>query len=99
MSKVKTNSTGSMSRDFIWTPEDDEQQVFTTLLYSYNTVVGYVQKNKRPVICSGPYSATTSKHLSKYREEFGIDKEDTYEYAAFLKRAELDGVNVQGGWN
>jgi len=95
MSKVKTNSTGSMSREF-----NDG----VILLYSYNTVVGYVhtnllQTNKKPVICSGPYSATTSKHLSKYREEFGIDKEETYEYAAFLKRAELDGVNVRGGWN
>jgi len=89
MSKVKTNSTGSMSREF-----NDG----VMLLYSYYTVVGYV-KDGKAVICSGPYSATTSKHLSKYREEFGIDKEDTYEYAAFLKRAELDGVNVKGGWN
>lgn len=89
MSKVKTNSTGSMSREF----NDD-----VLLLYSYYTVVGYV-KDGKAVICSGPYSATTSKHLSKYRDEFGIDKEDTYEYAAFLKRAELDGVNVRGGWN
>lgn len=87
--KVKTNSTGSMSRTF----EDG-----VILLYSYNTVVGYV-KDGRAVICSGPYSATTSKHLSKYRDEFGIDKENTFEYAAFVKRAELDGVNVRGGWN
>ena len=98
MNKVKTNSTGSMSRVHDWTPNEYGYMVQTTLLYSYNTIVGYIKEN-RVVICSGPYSTTTSKHLAKYRDEFGIEKEDTFEYAAFVKRAELDGVNVRGGWN
>jgi hypothetical protein len=89
--RIKTNSTGSMSREVT---KDG-----VTLLYSYDTIVGYVKDGKVVLVAGNTYSKTTSQHLSKYRDEFGINPEDTFEYRAFLKRAELDGVNVLGGWN
>ena len=58
-------------------------------LYSYN----------KAVLVNGGYSMTTAKHLSKYRDMYSIDREQTYEYKAFIKRAELDNVKVLGGWN
>ena len=88
--KHKINSTGSMSVDI---SEDGAVK-----LYSYNTVVGYV-KNGKVVLVDGGYSTTTAKHLAKYREQYGISKEETYEYNAFIMRAYLDGVDVSGGMN
>ena len=88
--KHKINSTGSMSVDI---SEDGAVK-----LYSYNTVVGYV-KNGKVVLVEGGYSTTTAKHLAKYREQYGISKEETYEYNAFIMRAYLDGVDVSGGMN
>tara|TARA_Y100000004_G_C8643679_1_gene298133 strand:+ start:213 stop:509 length:297 start_codon:yes stop_codon:yes gene_type:complete len=88
--KHKINSTGSMSVDI---SEDGAVK-----LYSYKTVVGYV-KNGKVVLVNGGYSTTTAKHLAKYREKYGISKEQTYEYNAFIMRAYLDGVDVSGGMN
>ena len=88
--KHKINSTGSMSVDI---SEDGAVK-----LYSYNTVVGYV-KNGKVVLVNGGYSTTTAKHLAKYREQYGISKDQTYEYNAFIMRAYLDGVDVSGGMN
>jgi hypothetical protein len=48
---------------------------------------------------SGGYSQTTAQHLSKYRDEFGLERGDTFDYPAFVKRAEIDGVQIKGGWN
>ena len=45
------------------------------------------------------YSHTTSKHQTQYRNEFNISKDECFEYDAFIKRAERDGVDVIGGWN
>ena len=96
LGRTPTNSTGSMSRT---TVQDRDGFYSTLLLYSYQTVVGYVKDGKVVLVAGNTYSQTTSQHLSKYRDEFGINPEDTFEYRAFLKRAELDGVNVLGGWN
>ena len=69
-------------------------------LYSYDTVMGYV-KNGKAIMVNEFYSRTTSKHQTKYREMFNLDRDkgELFEYGAFIKRAELDGVNVLGGWN
>ena len=96
LGRTPTNSTGSMSRT---TVKDKDGFYSTLLLYSYQTVVGYIKNGKVVLVAGNTYSQTTSQHLSKYRDEFGINPEDTFEYRAFLKRAELDGVNVKGGWN
>ena len=88
--KQKINSTGSMSVDI--------SQDGAVKLYSYQTVVGYV-KNGKVVLVDGGYSMTTAKHLAKYRDIYEINKEDTYEYNAFIMRAFKDGVDVRGGWN
>ena len=93
LGRTPTNSTGSMSRMV------DYYDGRIIKLYSYATVVGYVKDGKVVLVAGNTYSQTTSQHLSKYRDEFGINPEDTFEYRAFLKRAELDGVNVKGGWN
>lgn len=96
MSRTKLNTTGSKSKDIVELPNGEKAERF----WSYGTVVAYkLFKSNKAVICKGPYSATTSKHLSDYRSLFNVDKEDTFEYRAFLKRAELDCVNVLTGWN
>jgi len=89
--KTKINSTGSMSTQV----EDGALK-----LYSYDTVMGYV-KNGKAIMVNEFYSRTTSKHQAKYREMFNLDRDkgELFEYGAFIKRAELDGVNVLGGWN
>ena len=89
--KTKINSTGSMSTQV----EDGALK-----LYSYNTVMGYV-KNGKAIMVNEFYSRPTSKHQAKYREMFNLDRDkgELFEYGAFIKRAELDGVNVLGGWN
>jgi len=87
--KTKLNTTGSMS---------SEIENGAIKLYSYNTVMGYI-KDGKTVLVDGGYSMTTAKHLSKYRDMYSIDREQTYEYKAFIKRAELDNVKVLGGWN
>ena len=58
-------------------------------------------KNGKAIMVNEFYSMTTSKHQSKYREMFSLDRDkgELFEYGAFIKRAELDGVNVLGGWN
>ena len=96
LGRTPTNSTGSMSRT---TVKDKDGFYSTLLLYSYQTVVGYIKNGKVVLVAGNTYSQTTSQHLSKYRDEFGINPEDTFEYRAFLKRAELDGVDVKVGWN
>lgn len=95
LGRIATNSTGSMSRK---TVQDNDGLYSIVLLYSYGTVVGYY-KDGRCVLMSGGYSVTTAQHLSKYRDEFGLERGDTFDYLAFKKRAKIDGVNIKGGWN
>ena len=95
LGRIPTNSTGSMSRR---TVQDHEGDYSIVLLYSYGTIVGYV-KDGICVLMSGGYSTTTAQHLSKYRDEFGLERGDTFDYPAFVKRAEIDGVVIKGGWN
>jgi len=95
LGRIPTNSTGSMSRK---TVQDNEGHYSIVLLYSYGTIVGYY-KDGRCVLMSGGYSMTTAQHLSKYRDEFVLERGDTFDYPAFVKRAEIDGVNIKGGWN
>ena len=96
--RIKTNSTGSMSREVT---KDG-----VTLLYSYDTIVGYVMPERNPdiqkrcvLVKGNTYSQTSAIHIGKYRDEFGLEPDDTFIYAAFTRRAAIDGVNVLGGWN
>ena len=82
------NTTGSMSRVYIRGVFGD-----VTYLYSYSTVIGYV-KDGKAILNNHYYSSTTAKHQAKYREMYSLDKGDTFELAAFYKRADLDGVTV-----
>ena len=106
--RERQNTTGSM-----WRKHYDNGLTGITLLYSYNTCVGYIRghapigdrmnlfcgKDNVVLIDSGNYSTTTNKQQSLYRQEFGVERADTFEYKAVLKRAEKDGVYVKGGWN
>ena len=89
--RIKTNSTGSMSREVT---KDG-----VTLLYSYDTIVGYVKDGRCVLVKGNTYSQTSAIHIGKYRDEFGLKPDDTFIYAAFTRRAAIDGVNVYGGWN
>lgn len=79
------NTTGSMSRVKV----NDN----LTVLISYSTVIGYV-KDGKAILNNYFYSSTTAKHQAKFREMYSLDKGDTFELAAFYKRADLDGVTV-----
>jgi len=91
--RTKTNSTGSKSRDIQIIGGWNQ----ATLLYSYDTVVGYraeIDGKVKTVLAQNCWSITTAKHLSDYRDEFGLEKGDCFNYGAFKKRAKIDGVDV-----
>ena len=89
--RQRTNSTGSMSRAIT---SDG-----VTLLYSYDTIVGYVKGDRCVLDKSNTYSQTSASHINKYRDEFGLEPGDTFIYTAFTRRAAIDDVNIYGGWN
>lgn len=89
MPKTKLNSTGSLSSRI-------EKGV--TKYYSYATCIGYISLSGRVVLIGEYFSNTTSKHLSILRDKHDLEKGDTFEVDAFKKRAELDNVDVVGGW-
>jgi len=82
------NTTGSMSRVDMRGIDGD-----ITYLYSYSTIIGYV-KDGKAILNNYFYSSTTAKHQAKFREMYSLDKGDTFELAAFYKRADLDGVTL-----
>lgn len=91
--RIKTNSTGSMSREldnFLIDEEGILQSKTVEIYYSYQTVVGYRLAGQKPVFCKNVWTQTTAQHLSKYRDEFGLDKGDQYEPEAFITRAFKD---------
>lgn len=91
--RIKTNSTGSMSREldnFLIDEEGILQSKTVEIYYSYQTVVGYRLAGQKPVFCENAWTQTTAQHLSKYRDEFGLEKGDQYEIKAFITRAFTD---------
>jgi len=91
--RIKTNSTGSMSREldnFLIDEEGILKSKTVEIYYSYQTVVGYRLAGQKPVFCQNAWTQTTAQHLSKYRDEFGLEKGDQYEIRAFITRAFTD---------
>ena len=82
------------------------------LIVSYDTPIAYVADWKeghfmhanqtKVILCNEFYSMTTRKHQKKikdlYSGFFGYSIGE-FELGGFLKRAEIDGVDVRGGWN
>lgn len=78
------------------------------LIKSYNTPIAYVVdvengtflNETKVILCNDFYSMTTRKHQNIIRDLYsGVAVIGEFEFKAFVKRAEIDGVNVKGGWH
>ena len=94
----KLNSTGSLKRI---------EGTRYDLIVSYNTPIAYVVdiengtflNETKVILCNEFYSMTTRKHQANIRELYSVASIGDFDYAAFVKRAEIDGVDIKGGWN
>mgnify|MGYP003129550377 FL=1 len=96
----KTNlvSTGNLRR---------EEGTRYDLIISYGTPIAYVVdvendsfiNETKVILCNEFYSMTTRKHQAIIRDHYSTCSIGEFELGGFVKRAELDGVNVLGGWN
>ena len=83
-------------------------------IISYNTPIAYVVdvnvvnrayengtflNETKVILCNEFYSMTTSKHKNIIKDLYQACSIGEFEYDAFVKRAERDGVDVIGGWN
>jgi len=92
------NSTGSLKR---------VEGTRYDLIKSYNTPIAYVVdvdngtflNETKVILCNEFWSMTTRKHQAKVRELYSDCSIGEFDYGGFLKRAEIDGVNVKGGVN
>ena len=77
------------------------------LIISYGTPIAYVVdvenglfiNETKVILCNEFYSRTTRKHQAIIRDRYSTCSIGEFELGGFVKRAELDGVNVLGGWN
>ena len=51
------------------------------------------------ILCNEFYSMTTRKHQAIVKARYFGCAIGEFDYGGFLKRAEIDGVNVKGGVN
>jgi hypothetical protein len=94
----RLNSTGSLKRI---------EGTRYDLIKSYNTIIAYVVdvengtflNETKVILCNAFYSMTTRKHQAKIRELYTCSSVGDFDYPAFVKRAEIDGVDIKGGWN
>ena len=96
----KLNSTGSLRR---------VEGTRYDLIVSYNTPIAYVVdvengtflNETKVILCNEFYSMTTRKHQAWVRQwaKTAGASIGEFDYGGFLKRAEIDGVNVKGGVN
>tara|TARA_R100001082_G_scaffold110077_1_gene88889 strand:- start:5123 stop:5479 length:357 start_codon:yes stop_codon:yes gene_type:complete len=77
------------------------------LIVSYNTPIAYVVdvengtflNETKVILCNEFYSMTTAKHKTIIKELYSGCSIGEFELGGFFKRAEIDGVDVKGGWN
>ena len=94
----KLNSTGSLRR---------VEGTKYDLIVSYSTPIAYVVdvendsfiNETKVILCNHYYSATTRKHQAKVRELYPLTAIGEFDLGGFLKRAEIDAVDVRGGVN
>ena len=92
------NSTGNLRR---------EEGTRYDLIKSYNTPIAYVVdvengsfiNETKVILCNEFYSMTTRKHQAKVRELYSDCAIGEFDLGGFLKRAEIDKVDVRGGAN
>jgi len=95
---VKLNSTGTLRR---------VEGTRYDLIVSYNTPIAYVVdvengtfiNETKVILCNEFYSMTTRKHQAKVRELYSDCAIGEFDLGGFLKRAEIDKVDVRGGAN
>jgi len=91
-------STGNLRR---------EEGTRYDLIISYDTPIAYVVdvengsfiNETKVILCNEFYSMTTAKHKNIIKDIYSMCSIGEFEYGGFIKRAELDGVNVLRGWN
>jgi hypothetical protein len=94
----KLNSTGSLRR---------VEGTRYDLIVSYNTPIAYVVdvenghfiNETKVILCNEFYSMTTRMHQAKVRELYSGCAIGEFTLKGFYKRAEIDGVDIRGGWN
>jgi len=92
------NSTGSLRR-VAGTRYD--------LIVSYNTPIAYVVdiengtflNETKVILCNDFYSITTRKHQAQVKDLYSMNAIGLFDLGGFLKRAEIDSVDVNGGVN
>ena len=95
---VKLNSTGSLRR-VEGTRYDLIKSYATPIAYVVDVENGTFLNETKVILCNEFYSMTTRKHQAKVRELYSGCAIGEFDYGGFLKRAEIDGVNVKGGVN
>ena len=94
----KLNTTGSLKR-IEGTRYDLIKSYATPIAYVVDVENGSFINETKVILCNEFYSVTTSKHQAKVRELYQGCAIGEFNYGGFLKRAEIDGVNVKGGVN
>lgn len=77
------------------------------LIVSYNTPIAYVVdvenghfiNETKVILCNEFYSMTTAKHKNIVRDLYKSCAIGEFSYGGFFRRAYIDGVDVNGGWN
>ena len=95
----KMNSTGSLRR---------VEGTRYDLIVSYNTPIAYVVdvenghfiNETKVILCNEFYSMTTRKHQAWVKEHYSmVTKIGEFSFGGFSKRADIDNVDIRGGWN
>ena len=94
----KLNTTGSLRRN---------EGTRYDLIFSYNTPIAYVVdvengtflNETKVILCNEFYSMTTRKHQAIIRKLYSGCAIGEFTFGGFFKRAEIDGVDIKGGWN
>ena len=92
------NSTGSLRR---------VEGTRYDLIVSYNTPIAYVVdiengtflNETKVILCNDFYSMTTRKHQAQVKDMYSMNAIGLFDLGGFFKRAEIDGVDVNGGVN
>ena len=95
---LKLNTTGSLRRKE-GTSYDIIKSYATPIAYVVDIENGTFLNETKVILCNEFYSMTTRKHQAKIRELYSVASIGDFDYPAFVKRAEIDGVDIKGGWN
>jgi len=92
------NSTGSLRR-VEGSRYDLIKSYATPIAYVVDVENGSFINETKVILCNEFYSMTTRKHQAKVRELYSGCAIGEFSLGGFYKRAEIDGVDVYGGFN